>query len=429
MEKTENKVKKKDITKKVVGIVSIFLSLVLAFMAGFFANHITSPKSIKTTSEVIEIIEEYGYVVDENGNLKKLTETDYANALVTGLLDRYAKYYTKEEYQKKKNQQKGQYSGFGISIDSTDEYPVVVNIVGNSPAESAGIKLGDKILSGTANEQTVRFNLVDMGDYLNGLENNAQVVFEVERNGEKLFISVIKSSYKATYIKYYDNQGQIIFDFDNGLEERVEDKRIDVDSDTALIKIESFEGDVAYQLKKALEYMQKNNRTKLILDLRNNGGGYMDDLVAVSRQLIYNDGKATLIAYAQGKGDSESFYMYGQEKNESITDVVVLANEGTASASECLIGAMLCYGEKNFTKEKLILEKNSDGVARTYGKGIMQTTYLLSNGGAIKLTTAKILWPDMSTCIHDVGIRTVAENEVNAGNDAIIRARQILSQS
>ena len=119
--------------------------------------------------------------------------------------------------------------------------------------------------------------------------------------------------------------------------------------------------------------------------------------------------------------------MYGPIERKSITDVIVLANDGTASASECLIGALLDYGEKGFSKERLILEKNDAGVARTYGKGIMQTTFSLSNGGAFKLTTARMLWPKTKTCIHKTGITTLPQNEVNAGDDAILRAREIFA--
>ena len=82
----------------------------------------------------------------------------------------------------------------------------------------------------------------------------------------------------------------------------------------------------------------------------------------------------------------------------------VLANKNTASASECLIGALLYYGDL-LTKEKVILEEDATGVAKTYGKGIMQSTYILTNGGAFKLTTAKIYWPDATTSIHGIGFK------------------------
>ncbi len=433
MENLEKKEKKKSKAKKVIIRISIFLSIVLAFLGGFFARYLVTPKEANIATEIIGYIENYGCSFDNNGNPINLNEKDYANALIAGLNDDYARYYTKEEYDKIKNQQVGNYSGFGITIDVSGEYPIIIDIVGNSPAERAGLKIGDKLISATSNGVTAQFNSDDIGEFLGSINNGGVVDFVIERNGQTQYPSVTKSNYTATYVKYFDSDGQIIFDYENGSTTKIEENKIDVDSDTALIEIDSFEGDVAYELGKAMDYMVRNGKTKLILDLRDNGGGYMDDLLAVSRHLIYIEGQTkTLIAYAQGRNKGESFYMYGAIERKSITDVVVLANEGTASASECLIGAMLNHGEndgKNFTKAKLVLEKNGDGVARTYGKGIMQTTFLLSNGGAFKLTTARILWPDKTTCIHGTGIRTVPENEVNAGGDAIIRAREILSLS
>lgn len=403
--------------------IIVVLIIAISFVGGFFTRHFIESEEVRTTSEIVSIIERYGHVVDEDGNLRKLSEGDYANALINGLLDDYGKYYTKEEYQEVLNKQKGNYNGFGFTILLGAEFPVVASVIGNSPAENAGIRAGDTLISGQVGEQKVEFDKEYIGNLLDDLGSTATVLFEIERQGQKHFISVTKSSYKAVYVHYYDNEGKVLF---NDGYKRLADEKIDVDDQTALIRIDSFEGQVSYQLGMALQCMQINNRTKLILDLRNNGGGYMDDLIAVSRYLIYNNGQKTVVAISEGKTSSKNFEMSSPIKNDNITDVVVLANDGTASASECLIGAMLYYGEKNFSLDKLIIEKNSFGTATTYGKGIMQTTYLLTNGGALKLTTARILWPDNTTCIHGKGISTIAQNEVEA-SDVIARAKEILS--
>ncbi len=422
-EKTSNKK-----NKKIISITSIILAIVLAFAGGFFTRHFLIPKEANLATELISYIEAYSYIFDENGQVIDLNEKDYANALINGLNDGYARYYTKSEYEKVLQKDSGNYSGFGVSINSQGEYPVITRVVSNSPAENAGILVGDKVVSATFKQDVVQFNSVDMGDFLDGVAIGEEVEFKIERAGQEIFIKVIKSNYKVTYVKYFDNQGQVLFDYESGQTSVLTDKKIEVDNDTALIRLEAFEGNVVYQFGKAMDYMEKTGRTKLILDLRDNGGGSMNDLLSVARHLIYNGGEKAVIAYTQNKSNGKSYYMHGPIKRESITDVVVLANEGTASASECLIGAMLCYEEKNFTydRARLIIEKNSKGIARTYGKGIMQTTYLLSNGGAFKLTTARILWPDRF-CIHGTGITTIPENEVSAGGEAIIRAREILS--
>ena len=117
-----------------------------------------------------------------------------------------------------------------------------------------------------------------------------------------------------------------------------------------------------------------------------------------------------VVASYQGKRDSGTFKSGANNFFEHLTAISVIANERSASASECLIGALICYGDI-FSADRLIIEKNLDGVAKTYGKGIMQTTYKLISGGAFKLTTARILWPD-GTCIHGKGIYTSEENSV-----------------
>ncbi len=429
---TQVEIKKEKAKRKPkISIVRILVALiiVLSFVGGFFTRHFIESKDVRTTSEIISIIEKYAYVVDENGNQITLNEKDYANALIKGLNDDYARYYTKEEYDKIKNQQKGNYSGFGISIDFSKGYVEIISVVGNSPAEEAGVQVGDILISATVvGENEVELSSENVSEYLAGIGKDVTVNFKILRNGQERSIEITKSSYKATYVKYYDSESVATFDFESKSFERKAGGEIEVDADTALIELSSFEGDVSYQFGKALDFMLLNNRTKLILDLRDNGGGYMDDLTAVSRHLIYNNGQKTLIAIAKGNSSSEKFYMHGPIPRDNIEDVVVLANKNTASASECLIGAMLCYGEeKNFSKERLIIEKDDDKKT-TFGKGIMQTTYLLSNGGAFKLTTARILWPDNQTCIHGTGIgnEEYPENVVEK-SQVISRAREILS--
>ena len=107
-----------------------------------------------------------------------------------------------------------------------------------------------------------------------------------------------------------------------------------------------------------------------------------------------------------------------------MTSIAVIANEFSASASECLIGAMAYYGGA-FSLDKLVIERGATGKETTYGKGIMQTTYLLKDNSALKLTTAKVLWPNGSTCIHGTGI-SPTKNNVTDINGAISMAISVL---
>ena len=201
--------------------------------------------------------------------------------------------------------------------------------------------------------------------------------------------------------------------------------------DTAYITFSLFEGGAAAQLEDALYKMAERGRDKLILDMRGNGGGYMDVLTDIAALLIDRSGSYTL-TYVREKSDTEEYRVTSDKYTHDLTAITVLADGNTASASECLLGAMLCYGEDvceaGFSLADIIIEYNAgrDNYS-TYGKGIMQTTYMLSTGGALKLTTAQIFWPDNTTCVQDAGIvQTDPANCLN-GDDAILRAAEILA--
>jgi carboxyl-terminal processing protease len=200
-------------------------------------------------------------------------------------------------------------------------------------------------------------------------------------------------------------------------------------NDVGYIKLDLFEGGVVSQFATALSYMFDSGKTKLILDLRDNGGGRVNILTQIASYLIYNEGKATsLVMKTEERSGSDNYYTVANNFDTRLQKLIVLANNNTASASECLIGALLCYGD-NFDKNgnDLVIEKNSQGIAKTYGKGIMQTTYLLLNGGAFKLTTGRVLWPD-GRCIHGVGVIATGDNAVEKGF-AVQRAIQIVNSN
>lgn len=243
-----------------------------------------------------------------------------------------------------------------------------------------------------------------------------------------------------SYVDYYDDADKLYFYAKPGtyIENRYgkTEKRIEtgggisqLPSDTALIVFTGFEGNAAEEFKTALDYMQEKGKTKLILDMRNNGGGFMTTLADIASYLINNDGKkASPVAIAiDKKGGEDVFYTSGNNFYSNVKKMSIIANGNTASASECLIGALDYYGKKSgnieFSRDMLVLTYNS---ARedycTYGKGIMQTTYTLSTGGAFKLTTARIYQPDGETCIHGKGITTDKPKNRVTEENALARA-------
>jgi carboxyl-terminal processing protease len=256
-----------------------------------------------------------------------------------------------------------------------------------------------------------------------------KTTFTVLRDGEEKEFTFTAAEYITSYITYFDSEKSFVFESDEVDGKPVGKSRDgglkELDGDTAYIKLDQFEGNAAKELDGALAFMKERGRSKLVLDLRNNGGGSMSVLEDIASLLIDNDGKSRFtIAVAKGKEDEEVFKTGRNAYYDNVKGISVLANNRSASASECLIGAMLYYGGQ-FSLDRLVIEKDGDGVAKTFGKGIMQTTYMLITGGAVKLTTAQVFWPDSETCIHGKGIYPTEENAV-ASENAIARAVETL---
>lgn len=407
------------------------LIVIIAFVGGFFSHYIFQSPHQTVTNELLSILEQVGYVIDPvTGERKDITTEDVADALVNGLLDRYSAYYTPEEYAKNNAEGNGEYEGCGFAFYSVDL--VISHIMGNSPAEKAGFLVGDLIVCASQGEQESKtfsssgaFNA-----YLKQCDSLQEISVTVSRNGENINLSIKKSKYAVSYVTYYDNEVKYSFqskEVAGKLEpKQIEDKTMAyLNDDTAYVCLTQFEGGAAEQMESALDFMKSRGKSKLILDLRNNGGGYMTILSKIAAMLVHNGGKGNfLVAYADAKTGESFINTSAYNYKEHIEEIVVLANEYTASASECLIGALASYGE-NFSLNNLVTIKNSKGVGKTYGKGIMQTTYQLISGGAFKLTTARILWPDKKTCIHGVGIIPPEANQTTNSN-AINRALEIL---
>lgn len=434
--------KKRNKSGKIVliSIISVLLAIVIFFI-GFFVGGVSC-----TNLKIKEIM----YRINQNSSyVQTIDNDDIARAIVSQILkeDKFAKYYDKEEFETVQKQDDGEYSGFGFSFITNSDGSIasektIYEVIKNSPADHAGIKSGDEIVSARilpdGEKQNIKSQL-ELYSFLSNTSTGTQVEFFITRAGEfenKLF-TVTKEEYTATYVEYYDNTKHLYFYSQGGAktEEKTENSGMtNLASDMAYISFSAFEGDAARELKTALDYMKENGKKKLILDLRGNGGGLMTVLSDIASYFVNDSTNSkTEVAAAKDKnGEVTKFYTSKNNQYGNIAAISVLADSGTASASECLIGALLYYGSKNgnpnFTADALVLNYNSSrSNYSTYGKGIMQTTYSLITGGAIKMTTAFIYQPDETTCIHGIGITTANEkNHVEKG-DSIARAVEILN--
>lgn len=424
---TEKQKTKLDKKKILISVTAIFLAAA-CFLGGFFVNRLINGDKINKVNEIIHLMEGVGYVLDENGEPREITAEEYADAIVNGSLDKYARYFTAEEHEAYISAGNGNSKGTGLIFYDSD--CVIDKVNGNSPANKAGVMIGDKILSFTFDGEVFKIgNYTAVKNFINQVADEVDFQMTVLRGSEQLTFTLKKTDYRTNYVTYYDSQVKYCFESENNeeLTEKIYNGKGNsvLGEDVAYIVFEGFEGDSKSQMFKALDFMKKRGRTKLVLDLRNNGGGYISILTEIAGALIHCNGKNNfVVAVAESKKDKEVFYSGKNRFNTSIESIAVLANKQTASASECLIGAMIHYGGV-FSRDKLVIEVDSSGKTTTFGKGIMQTTYGLMDGGALKLTTARMLWPDYTTCIHNKGISTKAENQVSR-EQALNRALQVL---
>ncbi len=424
---------------KLLKAVICVLIIALSFACGFFVNCITRTKEDRTVDEIVDVINKLSINYTSDG-----TETgdDKIKAVVDALLyyDEYARYYTPEEYSTVLSEVSGSFSGIGISFIGKRE---IYAVTGNSPAYKAGIQKGDVIEMGKKGDGVDFTAFTDYKstlDFLDGVDFGEEIILKIYRKStDTRFDAVmVKGNYTATYVEYYDDGKMMYFysEEDQPLEERTDENRkmIELAPDTAYIVYSEFNGGSAVQLGRALNYMKKQGKTKLIFDLRDNGGGFIEELLRVTAYFVNQTGRYPVV-YVEEKNGTSTYNADGKYYKDFSESMTVLANYNTASASECFIGALLSYGDKvvkkGFSYDDLVVTYNAKREDySTYGKGIMQMTTPLLSGGALKLTVAKVLWPnEQRTCIQGVGInQNLTENCVD-DSLAVLRGVEILSQN
>jgi carboxyl-terminal processing protease len=414
--------------RKIIFTIATVLTIAISFTLGFFVKVWTTPKEISSLEWVISMIGSH-YYCEEDGVVKEFTAEDYAKAISEGLLDKYSKYYTPEEHSDVVKTNKGNYFGIGVAHKNTEVKPIIYRVLGNSPAEKAGLMAGDLITAGEFNG--VKENLESVDDALNyiaKMEENQEFTLYFIRNGIEKSVKIKRQVYITSYVKYEDSGKIGVFRSEGTnpltlVELERGDGLLSLDNQTAIISLSQFEGGAANQMEQALSLMVKRNRSKLILDLRSNGGGNMRVLCEIATNFIKKNN--AVIYYAVDKNGKSNTYTMGRSKfQNSITSICILADGNSASATECLIGAMLYYKDC-FDINKLVIEK-TNGENKTFGKGIMQTTYKnVVSQEAIKLTTAYVYQPDNKTCIHGKGISTIESNAVEVSK-GLQRALEII---
>lgn len=283
---------------------------------------------------------------------------------VKGLGDKYTEYIPKSDMKEFTENITGSFVGVGIYMiaDEDSGRVIVYYPIPESPAEKAGIKPGDAIISVNGVEYTSNdFNKI--ADFIKG-EAGTKVKLIVERDGKKLDFEITRQKIEV-----------------NPISSKI------LNNNIGYVNFPSFDSESSKKLKEKIDDLVSKGAKSLILDLRNNGGGIVDEATNIADYFL--DKGKTIMTTKDNKGKEEV------EKTKSKTTydmpLVVLTNENTASASEILTAAL-----KDNERAKVMGTK-------TYGKGVIQAVLTLSDGSGIKITTAEYFTPN-GTEINKKGI-------------------------
>lgn len=275
---------------------------------------------------------------------------------VAGLGDIYTEYLTKDEYEELMIDVNGDFVGIGIYM-AKDRYENVIVLlpIEGSPAEEAGLKTGD-IITKVNGEDCQKMELTTVANKIKG-EEGTTVNLEIQRGEEIINKDIMRKKVKINYLR-----------------SKLLDKGI------GYIGMNSFDKDCSIEFKKELENLQNKNIKSLIIDLRNNGGGIVDEVTEIAELFLP---KHKVIMNEIGKNNKENKIISKEDKKvKDDIKIVIITNENSASASEIFVGALKDNGIAKVVGTK------------TFGKGVMQEIVPVSTGGALKITIKEFHTPN-----------------------------------
>jgi len=351
-----------------LGFISVGVALTLLFSSNLLAQaplsheekELSRLQSLAKFTKVISIVEKY--------NVDDLSIEDLMDKALEGMLsnlDAHSNYLKQKDYKKLKVQTKGEFGGLGITVGVRDGALTVIAPIEGTPADKAGLESKDIILK-INDESTIGMSIDDAVAIMRG-KVGTPIDLTIVREGEMkpLTIHIVRGviSIQSVYAK-------------------------DIGNDILYVRVTSFDQKVAKDVAKAINKKKKTTKG-IVLDLRNNPGGLLDQAVDLT-DLFVDSGD---IVSQKGKNDIDN-KIYSATSSTTITKVpmVVLINGGSASASEIVSGSLQDH------KRAVLLGEN------TFGKGSVQVVLPITDKEAIKLTIARYYLPSGRT-IQAVGVK------------------------
>jgi len=362
-------------------IVLVGLTLIIGLAAGWYLRDTQARRSqayaAENLSDVKEILKDS---FDGDIDTTKMGQ-GAIRGLVASLGDPYTTFLDKSESQALKDDLKGQLSGIGIEVGLKNNILTVISPIDDTPAAKAGIRAGD-IIASINGQDTSELTLDEAVRKIRG-EKGTEVKLVIIRGNEKLpEMTIVRDTITVSSVKYEVKP--------NGV---------------GYIRLRQFGDDTDQAIREATAALQKQGVKKIVLDLRDNPGGYLDAAVTVSSEFLSS---GTVVEERSRHSESKTLVA---NPGGALTDakLIILVNKGSASASEIAAGALHDNGRATLVGET------------TYGKGSVQEVRELTDGNQLKVTVAHWYTPkgvniSKEGIKPDVEVKTTNE-DYNAGRD------------
>jgi carboxyl-terminal processing protease len=270
-------------------------------------------------------------------------------------LDEYSGYLTADEYEKNQIEGQGNQTGIGVVISKaeTDGFPPlrIMRVCGNSPAEAAGLQAGEYIVGiGTTAENiapTATFEAFSTA--LSAFADATDIYLRIQNGDTIRTVCVQKQVYVENYVFYRTNTSAYRFAGQNALErQEYAAPLVRLPGNAAYIRLTQFNGNALEQFEQAMSLFKQQNKQILVLDLRQNGGGYVRISTEIAGYFCKQSVSQKPVVAIADYGEEKTYFQASKNVYSSYfsadSKIYVLADDGTASASEMLLGCMLDYG-------------------------------------------------------------------------------------
>ena len=370
-------------------VLSVFITFMITSISlyTYFTKNPISVSAKSNNKDISNKLDKYRKIIDKYylGEVdESKLEEGAIKGYIEGLDDPYTEYISKDDMDTYLDDTKGNFVGIGIYMIKNTKYDKiqVLSTIKGSPAENAGIQAGDLIVS----VDGVEYKADDMTAVSNKIkgEEGTKVTVELLRGSENVKYELTRSKVKVNQV-----EGKVISD------------------DIGYIKFTSFDETTAEDFKKQYQELAKKNIKSLIIDLRNNGGGIVDQALEIADYIADKD---SVLLYEVDKNNKETVR---KAKTDPIINmpIVILTNENTASASEILAGAL-----KDLGKAKTV-------GTTTYGKGVIQQILKLNDGSGLKITIEEYQTPNKNK-INKVGIEPDEKVELPDSVESIFTIKE-----